>query len=394
MDDHQAVIVGTARTPVGSFGGGLSAIPATKLGSIVIKEALNRAGIAPSEVQEVIMGMVLQGGVGQAPARQAAIGSGIPNSASALTVNKVCSSGLKAVMLAEQLIRLGECNVIIAGGMENMSLAPYFMPAARNGFRLGHGQIYDMMVHDGLWDVYGNVHMGSCAELCAREKNITREDQDAYAAESYRRAQRAIADGKFKREIIAVEIPQKKGDPIIVDTDEEPGKAKIDRFPTLKPAFDKNGTVTAANASSINDGASATVITSREYAKKKGLKILAGILGQATFSQAPEWFTTAPTGAVETLLKKVNWKKEDVDLFELNEAFSVVSIANNRLLGLDPAKVNIWGGAVAIGHPIGASGNRILVTLIHALKDTGGKRGIAGLCNGGGEATALAIEIE
>jgi acetyl-CoA C-acetyltransferase len=267
------------------------------------------------------------------------------------------------------------------------------MPAARNGLRLGHGQVLDMMVNDGLWDVYNNVHMGSCAELCAREKNITREEQDAYASESYRRAQKAILDGKFKREIIPVEIPQKKGDPIIVDTDEEPGKAKIDRFPSLKPAFDKNGTVTAANASSINDGASATVVTSREYAKKKGLKILAGIVGQATYSQAPEWFTTAPTGAVEALLKKVGWKKDEVDLFELNEAFSVVSIANNRLLGLDPAKVNIWGGAVAIGHPIGASGNRILVTLIHALKDTKNKKGIAGLCNGGGEATALAIEI-
>jgi acetyl-CoA C-acetyltransferase len=393
MANHQAVIVSAARTPVGTFNGGLSGIPATKLGSIVIAEALKRAGIAPSEVQEVIMGMVLQGGVGQAPARQAAIGAGIPNSISALTINKVCSSGLKSVMLAEQLIRLGEYEVIVAGGMENMSMAPYFMPAARNGLRLGHGQVLDMMVNDGLWDVYNNVHMGSCAELCAREKNITREEQDAYASESYRRAQKAILDGKFKREIIPVEIPQKKGDPIIVDTDEEPGKAKIDRFPSLKPAFDKNGTVTAANASSINDGASATVVTSREYAKKKGLKILAGIVGQATYSQAPEWFTTAPTGAVEALLKKVGWKKDEVDLFELNEAFSVVSIANNRLLGLDPAKVNIWGGAVAIGHPIGASGNRILVTLIHALKDTKNKKGIAGLCNGGGEATALAIEI-
>jgi len=388
------VIVGAARTPVGTFGGGLSGIPATKLGSIAIAEALKRSGVPPSEVQEVIMGMVLQGGVGQAPARQAAIGAGIPNSASALTINKVCSSGLKAVMLAEQLIRLGEYEVVVAGGMENMSLAPYFMPAARNGLRLGHGQILDMMVNDGLWDVYGNVHMGSCAELCAREKNITREDQDAFAAESYKRAQKAILDGKFKREIVPVEIPQKKGDPIVIDTDEEPGKGKVDRFPTLKPAFDKNGTVTAANASSINDGGSATVITSRGYAKKKGLKILAGIIGQATYSQAPEWFTTAPAGAVDALLKKVGWKKDEVDLFELNEAFSVVSIANNRLLGLDPAKVNIWGGAVAIGHPIGASGNRILVTLIHALKDTKGKRGIAGLCNGGGEATALAIEIE
>lgn len=394
MDDRQAVIVGAARTPIGTFNGGLSTIPATKLGSIVITEALKRAKVAPDEVQEVIMGMVLQGGVGQAPARQAAIGAGISNTISAMTINKVCSSGLKSVMLAEQLIRLGEYEVMVAGGMENMTMAPYFMPGARNGLRLGHGKVMDMMVNDGLWDVYNNVHMGNCAELCAKEKGITREEQDAYAAESYGRAQKAIADGKFQREIIPVEIPQRKGDPVIVDTDEEPGKAKIERFPSLRPAFDKEGTVTAANASSINDGASATVVTSRAYAKKKGLTILATILGQATHSQAPEWFTTAPTGAVEKLFERVGWTKDDVDLFELNEAFSVVSIANNRMLGLDPAKVNIWGGAVAMGHPIGASGNRILVTLIHALKATGGKKGVAGLCNGGGEATAVAIEVE
>jgi acetyl-CoA C-acetyltransferase len=394
MSNLDAVIVGTARTPIGSFNGGLSNIPATRLGSMVIKEALKRADVASEEVQEVIMGMVLQGGTGQAPARQAAIGAGIPNSVSALTINKVCSSGLKAVMLADQLIRLGEYDVIVAGGMENMSMAPYFMPAARNGLRLGHGKVMDMMISDGLWDVYNNIHMGSCAELCAKEKGITREEQDAYATESYRRAMAAIKAGKFKREIMPVEIPMKKGDPLVVDTDEEPGKGKPDRFAGLRPAFDKDGTVTAANASSINDGASATVVTSRKYAQDKGLTILARIVGQATYSQAPEWFTTAPTGAVKALFEKVGWSKDDVDLFELNEAFSVVAIANNRMLGLDPAKVNIWGGAVAMGHPIGSSGNRILVTLIHALKDTGGKRGVAGLCNGGGEATAVAIEIE
>jgi len=394
MDDRQAVIVGTARTPIGAFNGGLANIPATRLGSIVIKEALKRAGVAPEDVQEVVMGMVLQGGVGQAPARQAAIGAGLPDSVSAMTINKVCSSGLKAVMLAEQLIRLGEYDVVVAGGMENMSMAPYFMPGARNGFRLGHGKVMDMIINDGLWDVYNNIHMGSCADLCAKEKGITREEQDAYAAESYHRAMAAIKAGKFKREIVPVEIPMKKGDPLAVDTDEEPGKGNPDRFPGLRPAFDKDGTVTAANASSINDGASATVVTSRKYAREKKLTILARIVGQATHSQAPELFTTAPTGAVEALLKKVGWSKKDVDLFELNEAFSVVAIANNRMLGLDPAKVNIWGGAVAMGHPIGASGNRILVTLIHALKDTGGKRGIAGLCNGGGEATAVAIEVE
>ncbi len=394
MDDRQAVIVGMARTPFGSFNGALSSIPATKLGSIAISEALKRANIVPGDVQEVIMGMVLQGGTGQAPARQAAIAAGIPNTVSALTINKVCSSGLKSVMLADQLIRVGEYDVVVAGGMENMSLAPYFVPAARNGMRLGHNKILDMMVHDGLWDVYNDQHMGMCAELCAKEKNISREQQDAFAAQSYTRAQQAIDDGKFVREIVPVEIPQRKGDPVVVDTDEEPGKAKVDRFPLLRPAFDKEGTVTAANASSINDGGSATVVTSRKYAQEKGLNILARIVGQATFSQAPEWFTTAPSGAVEKLLKSVGWTTDDVDLFELNEAFSVVAIANNQILGLDPAKVNIWGGAVALGHPIGASGNRILVTLIHALKDTGGKRGIAGLCNGGGEATALAVEIE
>lgn len=394
MDEHQAVIVGMARTPIGSFNGALSSVPATKLGSIAIAEALKRANVAAEEVQEVMMGMVLQGGVGQAPARQAAIAAGIPNTVSALTINKVCSSGLKTVMLADQLIRVGEYDVIVAGGMENMTLAPYFVPAARNGMRLGHNKILDMMVHDGLWDVYNNFHMGMCAELCAKEKNISREEQDTFAAESYTRAQKAIAGGKFAKEIVPVEIPQRKGDPVVVDTDEEPGKSKIDRFPSLRPAFDKEGTVTAANASSINDGGSAMVVTSRKYAQEKGLNILAGIVGQATFSQAPEWFTTAPSGAVEKLLKNVGWTTDDVDLFELNEAFSVVAIANNQILGLDSAKVNIWGGAVALGHPIGASGNRILVTLIHALKDTGGKRGIAGLCNGGGEATAVAIEIE
>jgi len=394
MDDRQAVIVGTARTPIGAFNGGLANVAATKLGSIVIKEALKRAGVAPEDVQEVVMGMVLQGGVGQAPARQAAIGAGLPDSVSAMTINKVCSSGLKAVMLAEQLIRLGEYDVVVAGGMENMSMTPYYLPAARNGFRLGHGKVLDMMINDGLWDVYSNIHMGSCADLCAREKGISRQEQDAYAAESYRRAMAAIKAGKFKPEIVPVEIPLKKGDPLVVDTDEEPSKGNPDKFPGLRPAFDKDGTVTAANASSINDGASATVVTSWKYAREKKLTILARIVGQATHSQAPEWFTTAPTGAVEALFKKVGWSKKDVDLFELNEAFSVVAIANNRMLGLDPARVNIWGGAVAMGHPIGASGNRILVTLIHALKDTGGKRGIAGLCNGGGEATAVAIEME
>ncbi len=393
MEKHPVpVILAAARTPIGSFGGALKDVPAVELGAIAIREALARAKVAPDEVEETIMGMVLQAGVGQAPARQAAIRAGIPNSSSALTVNKVCSSGLKAVMLGAGLIELGENQIVVAGGMENMDQAPYYLPKGRDGYRLGNGAVVDGMVNDGLWDPYGNVHMGNCAELCAREKKISREEQDAFAVESYTRALNAQKAGKFRTEIVPVTLKSSRGDTIVSD-DEEPGRVKLDKIPSLKPAFDKAGTVTAANASSINDGGAAVVLIPLDVAQKRGVKPLARIVGYATHSQAPEWFTTAPAGAVEKLLKRVGWKLSDVDFFELNEAFSVVAVANNRLLGLDGKNVNIWGGAVALGHPIGASGCRILTTLLHVLKDQGARRGIAGLCNGGGEATALAVEM-
>ncbi|MBU1938016.1 thiolase family protein [bacterium] len=393
MEKHPTpVIVSAARTPIGSFGGSLKSVPAVELGAVAIRAALERANVAPEDVEETILGMVLQAGVGQAPARQAAIRAGIPTSSSALTVNKVCSSGLKSIMLGAGLIQLGEHRVIIAGGMENMNQVPYYLPNAREGYRLGNGKVIDGMVNDGLWDPYGDCHMGNCAELCAKEKKVSREEQDAYAAESYSRAQNAIKEGKFKTEIAPVTIKGRKADTVVSD-DEEPGRVRVDKIPSLRPAFDKNGTVTAANASSINDGGAAVVLMSQEEAEKRGAKPLARIVGWSTHSQEPEWFTTAPAGAVEKLLKKTGWKIADVDFFELNEAFAVVSIANNRMLGLDGKNVNIWGGAVALGHPIGASGCRILVTLLHVLKANNGKRGIASLCNGGGEATAVAVEM-
>ncbi len=388
----EAVILSATRTPVGSMGGALAGVPAIQLGATAIKSAVERAGITPDDVDEVIMGMVLQGGTGQAPARQAAIGAGIPDTKSAWTVNKVCSSGLKAVMEAAGSIQLEENKVVAAGGMENMSAAPYFLKSARFGYRYGDGQLHDLMIHDGLWDPYGDHHMGICAEVCAEENKISREEQDAHALESYKRANEAIAKGLFKEEITPVVIPSKKGD-TVVDTDEEPGRGKPDKVPTLKPAFKKDGTVTAANASSINDGAAALIVADPDWAAEKGLKPLAKILGWSTFSQDPLHFTTAPQGAIKKLLDKLGWKAGDVDAYEINEAFSVVSVYNNKALGLDPAKVNIRGGAVAMGHPIGASGARILVTLLHVLKASGGKKGIASLCNGGGEATALAVEM-
>ncbi len=388
----RAVILSGARTPVGSFNGMFKRVPAVQLGGAAIKNAITKAGIAPGDVDEVIMGMVLQGGVGQAPARQAAKLAGVPNEKSAWTINKVCSSGLKAVMEAAGSVLLGENGIVAAGGMENMTLAPYLLPNARNGYRYGHGQVVDMMMHDGLWDPYSNQHMGSCAELCAAEHNITREEQDVFALESYRRANAAIKDGLFKEEIVPIVLPGKKGETIL-DTDEEPGRGKPDKVPTLRPAFKKDGTVTAANASSINDGGAALIVADPDLAAERDLKPIAEIVGWATHSQAPEWFTTAPAGAINKLLDKIGWKLEEVDVFEINEAFAVVSLYNNRALGLDDAKVNVRGGAVALGHPIGASGARILVTLLHILKQGGGKRGIASLCNGGGEATALAVEM-
>ncbi len=393
MHNHPtAVIVGAARTPICAYRGALAGFSAAQLGGIAIKAAIERAGISASEVQDVVMGMVLQAGAGQAPARQAAIAAGIPTSAGAWTVNKVCSSGLKAVMLAAAQIESGEYDVVVAGGMESMSNVPHYTYWARGGVGYGHAQVVDGIIKDGLWDVYNDKHMGNCAETCAREKAITREMQDEFSRTSYTRALESQKSGKFATEIIPITIPQKKGDPIVISEDDEPKKAKLDKFGDLKPAFQKDGTITAANASSLDDGAAALVIVSSEYAAKHGLKVLAKISGWATHSQDPEWFTTAPAGAVNRLLTKVGWSKDDVDFFELNEAFAVVSIANNQLLGISPDKVNVWGGAVALGHPIGSSGARIVVTLVHQLLAHDGKKGIAGLCNGGGEATALAIE--
>jgi acetyl-CoA C-acetyltransferase len=392
MNPNTPVITSGARTPVGSFNGTLSGIPAPALGAHVIKENLIRSNVKPGEVEEVILGEVVQAGVGQAPARQAAIFAGLPATTFAWTVNKVCSSGLRAVMSAAQAIQLGEMKIMIAGGMENMSLAPYYLDRARNGYRLGNGTLVDGMILDGLWDPHKDTHMGVCAELCAREKKYTREQQDEFAVQSYKKAIAAQKAGKFKSEIVPVVIKTRKGETSI-DTDEEPGNVNFEKIPLLKPAFDKEGTVTAANASKINDGASAVMVMSYEEAERRGTKPLARIVGYSTHGQEPEWFTTAPAGAIEKLLKRIDWKKESVDLWELNEAFAVVGLVNIDMLKIDPSKVNIWGGAVAMGHPIGSSGCRILVTLIHALKDTGGKRGVVGICNGGGEATAMAVEL-
>jgi len=389
---RDVVIASAARTPVGAFMGSLSGVPSPQLGAAAIKAAAARAGIPADKIDEVIMGCVLQAGIGQAPARQAMRFAGLPDAVQAMTIHKVCGSGLKSVMLAAQAIAVGDADIIIAGGMENMSLAPHYLPKARTGFKMGDTKLIDGMVFDGLWDPYNNIHMGSCAEVCAAEHKITREEQDAFAAESYKRAQTSIEKGLFKAEIIPVEIPQKKGDPIIVDTDEEPGKGKPEVFPKLKPAFKPDGTITAANASSINDGAAAMVIMGSDRAEKMGVKPIAKIVGQASFAQDPVWFTTAPAGAIKKVLNKTGFSAADIDLWEINEAFSVVSIVNNRLLNLDTAKVNIRGGAVAIGHPIGASGARILTTLLYAMKDTGAKRGCASLCIGGGEASALIVE--
>jgi len=385
-------IVGAARTPIGSFMGELSSVPAPKLGSIAIRAALERAGVPADAVGETFMGCVLPAGLGQAPARQASLGAGIPNSVGATTVNKVCGSGLKAVILGAQAIATGEHDLVVAGGIESMSNTPYLLPKAREGYRLGNAEVVDSMIKDGLWDVYNQIHMGNCAELCAKEKGITREQQDAFAAESYRRALRAQAEGKFKAEIVGVEVAQRKGPPKLVAEDEEPKRGDVEKLSGLRPAFGKDGTVTAGNASSINDGAAAVVLMARERAEKLERKPLARIVAYAGHAQAPEWFTTAPAGAIEKCLERAHWKKSDVDLWEINEAFAVVSLANNQMLGLDGANVNVHGGAVALGHPIGASGCRVLVTLLYALADRGKRRGLASLCIGGGEGIALAVE--
>jgi acetyl-CoA C-acetyltransferase len=391
----EVVILSAARTPVGSFLGKLSALPAPALGSIAIRAALERAGVRPDEIEQVLMGNVLPAGVGQAPARQASIGAGIPNSVPCVTVSKVCGSGMRAVMDAANGIRAEEYEAAVAGGMESMSNAPYLLDRARTGYRLGHGTLVDSMIKDGLWDPYNDVHMGSCAEMCVAKYSFTREEQDAYALESYRRAQEAAKSGLAAEEIVAVEVPQKKGEgspPSIVDTDEEPFAAPLDRMRTLPPAFQKDGTVTAANSSKINDGAAALVVASAEWAARRGAKPIARVFAYSGVAQAPEWFTTAPGGAIAKLLEKTGLSVSDIDLFEINEAFAAVALAAIRDLDLDPANVNVRGGAVALGHPIGASGARILTTLVHAMRHAGKKRGIAAICIGGGEATAMLVE--
>lgn len=388
---NEVVIVSAVRTPVGSFLGSLSSLKGPELGAIVIKEAVKRAGIKPEDVSEVIMGCVLPAGMGQAPARQAAIFAGLPESVPCLTINKVCGSGLKSVMLAEQAIKCGDAEIVIAGGFESMSNVPYYLDKARTGYRMGNASVTDGMIQDGLWDVYNNYHMGSAAEMCSKELNITREDQDAFAEESYRRALKSIEEEIFKEEIVPIEIRDKKGT-ITISEDEDIKKVNFEKGKTLKGAFQKDGTVTAFNSSSLNDGAAALVLMSSEKAKELGIKPLAKIIAQGSFAQKPEWFTTAPAYAIKNVLKKSGLEVNDIDLIEANEAFAVQACAVNKVAGLDPAKVNVHGGAVAIGHPIGASGARILTTLLFAMKKRNAKRGLATLCIGGGEASAIVIE--
>jgi len=385
------LIVLGVRTPIGSLGGVLATVPAPALGAACIKAALQKAGVAPAEVDEVLMGNVVSAGIGQNPARQAAIKAGVPSSVGATTINKVCGSGLKAVMLADQTIRLGEARVVVAGGMESMSLAPYLLPRARQGYRMGHGQLVDAMIQDGLWDVYGDAHMGTYGDQCAAKYNFTKQQQDEYAIRSYMRARKAIAEGIFADEIVPIEVPQRKGTAVI-NEDEEPSRFQEDKLRALNPAFSEQGTVTAGNASSINDGAAALVVASESACATLRLKPRARIIGAATYSLDPEWFTIAPIGAIRKLLDKLCWSVDSVDLFEINEAFANVTMAAAVDLEIRAEKLNIYGGAVALGHPIGATGARILVTLLTGLNRTGGKRGIACLCIGSGEAVALAVE--
>ncbi len=389
---NDIVIASACRTPVGSLGGTLSSLPAARLGAVVIEEAVKRAGIEKNQVNEVIMGNVLSAGAGQAPARQAALYAGLPDTTECLTINKVCGSGLKAVMLAAQAIMLEDAEIVVAGGMESMSNAPYLLEKARSGYRLGHAQLVDSMIKDGLWDVYNDFHMGNAAELCARECNVPREAQDEFSILSYKRSLEAQKNCWFKEEIVPVSIPQKEGTPSVIEEDEEPKKVRFEKISKLRPAFQKDGTVTAANASKINDGAAAVVVMSRQKAAELRLKPLARIVASASAAKKPEWFTTAPADVIPKVLKKSGLRQEEIDLFEINEAFAVVNLVVNKLLGLDLEKVNIHGGAVALGHPIGASGARILVTLLYAMSRRAAKRGMAAICIGGGEASAMIVE--
>ena len=387
----EVYIVAAARTPIGSFLGGLSTIPATTLGAIAIKGALEKGNIPADKIDEVFMGNVLQAGVGQAPARQAALGAGLQQSVPCTTVNKVCASGMKAIMLGAQSILAGDNELVVTGGMENMSQTPHYLEG-RNGTKFGNIQLLDGITKDGLLDVYSKVPMGNCAELCATKYNITREDQDNFAIASYTKSAEAWKAGKFNNEIVPVAVPQRKGDPILVTEDEEYKNVFLDKIPGLRPAFDKDGTITAANASTLNDGASALVLASKEAVEKYGLKPIGKIVSYADAAQAPEWFTTAPSLAIPKALDKAGLSLKDVDFWELNEAFAVVGIANTQILGIDPAKVDVNGGAVALGHPLGNSGSRVVVTLLNVLKQNNAKIGGAGICNGGGGASAIIIE--
>jgi len=392
MSDHEVVIVSAQRTPIGAFLGVLAPVTATQLGSAAIRGALEAAGVKPADVQDVIMGNVLSAGLGQCPARQAALGAGLPTSTPAVTVNKVCGSSLKAVMMAADQIRTGDIDIAVAGGLESMSNAPYLLPKARSGYRMGHGEILDHMLFDGLTSPWDGKSMGCFADATAAKYNFTRAQQDAYAAESVKRSMRALESGDFDREVVAVTVKGRKGD-VVVSRDETPATCNIEKIPSLKPAFGKDGTVTAASSASISDGAAALVVMSSAAAKARGIKPLARVLAYATHSQEPEWFTTAPVGAIKKTLAKLGWRPNDADLYEINEAFAAVTMATMRDVDIDHGRVNVNGGACALGHPIGATGARILTTLIHSLHRRGGKRGIASLCIGGGEAVSVAVEV-
>lgn len=388
----QPVIVSAARTPMGSFNGAFSSVSATKLGSLAIAEALKRSHVSPDHVDEVYMGCVLSAGLGQAPARQASIGAGIPYSVGATTVNKVCGSSLQTVIMAVHAIALGEARIVVAGGMENMTRAPYVLDKARQGYRLGHAELVDSLIKDGLWDVYNDFHMGAGGELCAAKYRLTRNEVDDFALESYRRAKEAIATGAFKREIVSIDVPQRKGPAITIADDEEPNRVELGKMRQLKPVFQEDGILTVGNSPSCNDGAAAVVVMTEEEALKRGLTPMSRIIGYAGAALAPEWFTLAPIDAIKTVLKKTGLSLGDIDLFEINEAFSSVALAINRELGLDPRRVNVNGGAIALGHPIGATGARLLTTLLHAMESRHVKRGLATLCIGGGEALAIVVE--
>ena len=389
---QKVVIVAGKRTPIGSFQGQFSSISASDLGSHVVKKLLYDFQINPNQIEEIILGNVLSAGQGQAPARQVAIKSGCPNTIESLTINKMCGSGLKAVMLAEQIIRCGDADTIIAGGMESMTNAPYILKDARSGQRLGHGKLIDSMIHDGLWDAYNNLHMGNCAEMLAKERNYTRDAQDKFAIESYNRTISAIKNKIFTPEIVPIEVMKRKNGSLIIEDDEEPGRVKFEKISKIRPAFEENGTITAANASKLNDGAAALLIMSEKKAKKLDIKPIATILGHASAAHEPEWFTTAPSKVISKLLNKLQLDSSDIDLWEINEAFSVVTMAAMDDFHIDHKKVNIYGGAIAMGHPIGASGARILTTLLNGMSQTKAKLGLAALCIGGGEASALVIE--